>query len=139
MEDNENQDRVILDGVPLPPPVFFCTIEAENSREQKQLESILENLSREDPSIQVKVDSDQGTAVVSGQGELHLEILRDRIEIEYGIRTELGTMRVAYRESVGESHEEEMTLEKKIGKLACFAQLTLKIETTLDEVDVSEL
>ena len=50
----------------------------------------------------MKIDADSGVSQISGQGELHLEILRDRIELEYGIKTELGTMRVAYRESVGE-------------------------------------
>jgi elongation factor G len=49
---------------------------------------------------------------VSGLGELHLEILRDRIEIEYGIKSELGKMRVAYRESVGKTVQGELTLEK---------------------------
>ena len=97
------------------------------------------NLSREDPSIQVKIDSDSNTAIVSGQGELHLEILRDRIELEYGIKTELGAMRVAYRESVGDSFEEELILDKKIGKSSCYAQLTLKIESTLEDFDFSEM
>lgn len=50
--------------------------------------------------------------LVSGQGELHLEILRDRIEIEYKIKAELGQMRVAYRESVGKTHELELNLDK---------------------------
>jgi len=49
-------DRIVLDGVKMPPPVFFCSIEAENSREQTELEVILQNLAREDPSLNVKVD-----------------------------------------------------------------------------------
>jgi elongation factor G len=58
-------------------------------------------LSREDPSITVKVEEDTDQVLVSGLGELHLEILRDRIELEYGIKPILGPMRVSYRESVG--------------------------------------
>ena len=72
-------------------------------------------MSREDPSIQVKVNEDNSQVLISGQGELHLEILRDRIELEYGIVGELGPMRVAYRESIGKDHELELELDKKIG------------------------
>ena len=99
--EESDQDRVILDGLSMPPPVFFCTIEAESSRDSKQLEQILHNLSREDPSIQVKSSEENNNILISGQGELHLEILRDRIELEYGLVAELGPMRVAYRESIG--------------------------------------
>ena len=53
--------------------------------------------------------------MISGQGELHLEILRDRIELEYGLVAELGQMRVAYRESIGQNNEMELVLDKKIG------------------------
>ena len=65
------------------------------------MEQILHNLSREDPSISVKVDEETEQVLISGLGELHLEILRDRIEIDYGINSHLGPMRVAYRESIG--------------------------------------
>lgn len=54
--EETDPDRLILEGVKMPPPVFFCSIEAENSREQTELEVILQNLSREDPSLNVKVD-----------------------------------------------------------------------------------
>jgi len=100
IEENDTT-RIILDGVRMPPPVFFCSIEAESSRDQTELEKILFNLTREDPSLNVNNDGETGQLLVSGQGELHLEILRDRIELEYKIKAELGPMRVAYRESVG--------------------------------------
>ena len=63
--------------------------------------------------------------IVSGLGELHLEILRDRIEIEYGIKAELGRMRVAYRESVGKKVQSELTLEKQIGGTNMYAKVSL--------------
>lgn len=77
--------------------------------------------------------------MVSGLGELHLEILRDRIEIEYGIKSELGRMRVAYRESVAESFEKELELTKTIGGAHMFAKLHLRIESTIEDNDVAEL
>ena len=58
--EDTNPDRIILDGVSMPPPVFFCSIEAMSSRDQAQLEKILHNLSREDPSISVKGNEETG-------------------------------------------------------------------------------
>ena len=96
-------------------------------------------MSREDPSIQVKADQETGNIVISGQGELHLEILRDRIELEYGLVAELGPMRVAYRESIGQDRELELVLDKKIGSQSMYAKLKIRIESTLDDYDVSEM
>ena len=74
--------------------------------------------------------------LVSGQGELHLEILRDRIELEYGLKAELGPMRVAYRESIGETTELEVELDKVVGKQSMYCKLKLQVESTLDEHDI---
>ena len=57
---------MVLDGVSMPPPVFFCSIEAESNRDQSKLEAVLHNLSREDPSISVKSNPETGQLVVSG-------------------------------------------------------------------------
>jgi len=97
------------------------------------------NLSREDPSISVKNDEETGQLIVSGLGELHLEILRDRIEIEYGIKAELGRMRVAYRESVGKPVLGELVLEKQMGGTNLYAKLSLQIESTLDDFDMQDI
>jgi len=137
--DELDNDKIVMTGVNMPPPVFFCSIEAESSRDQKQLEQILHNLSREDPSISVKVEDETDQVLVSGLGELHLEILRDRIEIDYGISATLGPMRVAYRESVGQTKEIELRLEKQIGGQSLFVQLKMSIESTLEDFDPTEL
>lgn len=85
MLDELDLSNTQIAGISMPPPVFFCSIEAELSRDKQELEKILFNLSREDPSIQIQEDEETGQLLVSGLGELHLEVLRDRIEIEYGI------------------------------------------------------
>ncbi len=77
--------------------------------------------------------------LVSGQGELHLEILRDRIEIEYGMKTDLGPMRVAYRESVSLTQELEVELDKAIGGSSMYAKLKFRIESTLEDFDMTEI
>lgn len=85
MLDELDKSNTQMSGVNMPPPVFFCSIEAELSRDKQELEKILFNLTREDPSIQIQEDEETGQLLVSGLGELHLEVLRDRIEIEFGI------------------------------------------------------
>lgn len=137
--DELDQEKIILDGVKMPPPVFFCSIEAESSRDATKLEQILHSMSREDPSISVKTNSETGQLLVSGQGELHLEILRDRIELEYNLKADLGPMRVAYRESVSESSQLEVVLDKKIGSSSMYAKLLIQIESTLDDYDITEI
>lgn len=87
----------------------------------------------------MKNDEETGQLIVSGLGELHLEILRDRIFIEYGIRADLGRMRVAYRESVGKTTDGELVLEKLINGVNMYAKIQMQIETTLDDFDVQDI
>lgn len=137
--DELSTTKVQLSGVTMPPPVFFCSIEAEMSRDKQQLETILFNLSREDPSIHVNEDDETGQLLVSGLGELHLEVLRDRIEIEYGLKATLGKMRVAYRESISESGEQEIELQKTIGGAHMYCKLLIRVESTIEEIDAAEI
>lgn len=123
----------------MPPPVFFCSIEPDLSQDKTELEKILFALSREDPSLHVKEDDETGQLLVSGLGELHLEILRDRIQLEYGIDARLGRMRVAYRECLSGSSEKEVEFEKTIGGAHMYCKLKLAVETLIDDVDMSEI
>ena len=66
MIEENDPERLVLEGVRMPPPVFFCSIEAESSRDQDELEKILFNLTREDPSLNVKTDSETGQLLISG-------------------------------------------------------------------------
>ncbi|KAE8285228.1 Ribosome-releasing factor 2, mitochondrial [Larimichthys crocea] len=91
---------VVLSGVEVPDPVFFCTIEPPTMAKQADLENALTCLQREDPSLKVRVDPDSGQTILCGMGELHIEIIHDRIRREYGIETHLGPLQVAYRETI---------------------------------------
>ncbi|KAM3599877.1 uncharacterized protein V6R79_013261 [Siganus canaliculatus] len=93
-------DSVVLSGVEVPDPVFFCTIEPPTMAKQADLENALNCLQREDPSLKVRLDPDSGQTILCGMGELHIEIIHDRIRREYGIETHLGPLQVAYRETV---------------------------------------
>ncbi|KAJ4926467.1 hypothetical protein JOQ06_008640 [Pogonophryne albipinna] len=107
---------VVLSGVEVPEPVFFCTIEPPTMAKQADLENALNNLQREDPSLKVRVDPDSGQTILCGMGELHIEIIHDRIRREYGIETHLGPLQVAYRESILHEVSTTETLDRTIGE-----------------------
>ncbi|TNM92225.1 hypothetical protein fugu_019237 [Takifugu bimaculatus] len=111
----EEQTTVVLSGVEVPDPVFFCTIEPPTMAKQADLENALKCLQREDPSLKVRVDPDSGQTILCGMGELHIEIIHDRIRREYGIETDLGPLQVAYRETVLREVSATDMLDRTVG------------------------
>ncbi|XP_031716098.1 ribosome-releasing factor 2, mitochondrial [Anarrhichthys ocellatus] len=107
---------VVLSGVEVPDPVFFCTIEPPTMAKQADLENALNCLQREDPSLKVRVDPDSGQTILCGMGELHIEIVHDRIRREYGVETHLGPLQVAYRESILHEVSTTDTLDRTVGE-----------------------
>lgn len=124
--------RVVLPGVQIPKPVFTCSIEAESSAKQKELETALDNLQREDPSFVVAVEDETGQMLMSGMGELHLEILQERLRSEYKLEPSIGAMRVAYLESIVESGVRQYSHDVMLGTNRHFAQITVLVEPLLD-------
>ncbi|XP_011814641.1 PREDICTED: ribosome-releasing factor 2, mitochondrial isoform X2 [Colobus angolensis palliatus] len=112
---NKEAERVLLAGVEIPEPVFFCTIEPPSVSKQPDLEHALKCLQREDPSLKVRLDPDSGQTVLCGMGELHIEIIHDRIKREYGLETYLGPLQVAYRETILNSVRATDTLDRTLG------------------------
>lgn len=99
-DDTESLDTPVLAGLEIPSPVFFCSVEAPSASSQKDLDYALECLQREDPSLSAKLNPDTGQTILCGMGELHLEIVQNRILTEYGIDAHLGPLQVAYKETV---------------------------------------
>ncbi|XP_006823391.1 ribosome-releasing factor 2, mitochondrial-like [Saccoglossus kowalevskii] len=122
-----SSDVPVLAGLEVPEPVFFCTIEAPSISQQKELDNALLCLMREDPSLQTRTDEDTGQTVLLGMGELHLDIIRDRIQNEYGIEAELGPLQVSYRETITKPSEEQITLDRTIGSKHHNVTVTLKV------------
>ncbi|KAI5144353.1 Ribosome-Releasing Factor 2 [Manis pentadactyla] len=112
---NNEADRLLLAGVEIPEPVFFCTIEPPSVAKQSDLDYALKCLQREDPSLKVRLDPDSGQTVLCGMGELHIEIIHDRIKSEYGLETYLGPLQVAYRETILNSVRATDTLDRTLG------------------------
>lgn len=124
---NSEAESLLLAGVEIPEPVFFCTIEPPSVAKQPDLEHALERLQREDPSLKVKLDPDSGQTVLCGMGELHIEIIHDRIKREYGLETYLGPLQVAYRETILNSARATDTLDRVLGDKRHFVRAELEV------------
>ncbi|XP_007426439.1 ribosome-releasing factor 2, mitochondrial isoform X1 [Python bivittatus] len=108
--------NLLLAGIEIPEPVFFCTIEPPSMVRQSDLDQALICLQREDPSLKVKIDPNTGQTILCGMGELHIDIIHDRIKREYKLETYLGPLQVAYRETIQNSVEAADTLDRTIGE-----------------------
>ncbi|XP_056314035.1 ribosome-releasing factor 2, mitochondrial [Danio aesculapii] len=115
-ENRSSSHSVALAGVEVPEPVFFCSIEPPTMAKQADLEHALNCLQREDPSLKVRIDPDSGQTVLCGMGELHIEIIHDRIKREYKIETHLGPLQVAYRETILQSATATDLLDRTLGE-----------------------
>lgn len=113
--DQESIESVFGSSSRIPEPVFFCSIEPPSLAYQNALEQALNELQREDPSLRVTYDSETGQTVLSGMGELHLEIIKDRILKEYKINAELGQLQIAYLESPVNKVTDSLLTDMKIG------------------------
>ncbi|XP_025962604.2 ribosome-releasing factor 2, mitochondrial isoform X2 [Dromaius novaehollandiae] len=120
-------ESLLLAGVEVPEPVFFCTIEPPSMAKQQDLDNALNCLQREDPSLKVKLDPDTGQTILCGMGELHIEIIHDRIKREYGIETYLGPLQIAYRETILNAAQAADTLDKTVGDKRHFVTAELEV------------
>ena len=109
------QAQVALDRIEFPEPVMFMAIEPKTRADKEKLEEALAMLSAEDPTCRVRVDGETGQTVVSGMGELHLEILRDRLLREFKVPANTGKPMVSYYETVTGSADGHGTFDREIG------------------------
>ncbi len=120
-------EQVILPGLEIPEPVIFRAIEARSTADQNLLVEALERMQREDPSFRVRIDADSGQTLMGGMGELHLEIIVDRILREARVAANVGKPQVAYRETVGRNLTLPFEYDREIGGKRQYARLVLEI------------
>lgn len=130
-----DKNPVLLPGVPTPETVFSCSIEPESSSESKKLEDALSFFQLEDPSFLVTNDEETGQTLMHGMGELHLEVIVDRLRTEYNLKPTVGQMRVAYRESINESSDVAHEYDTLIGTSRQYAHVSLSV-SPLDQDQV---
>uniref|UniRef100_A0AAY4AIY6 Ribosome-releasing factor 2, mitochondrial n=1 Tax=Denticeps clupeoides TaxID=299321 RepID=A0AAY4AIY6_9TELE len=132
MNPGREASELVLAGVEVPEPVFFCTIEPPSMAKQADLDHALTCLQREDPSLKVHIDPDSGQTILSGMGELHIQIIHDRIRREFGIETHLGPLQVAYRETILRSASTTDILDRTLGEKRHVVTVALSVRP-LDE------
>ena len=120
--------RVVLDSIDFPAPVIEVTVEPKSLAEHDKLGVALAHLASEDPSFQVACDAETGQTVIRGMGELHLEIIVDRLRREFKVDANVGTPQVAYRETLAGPAEVDFTLDRMAGVAGQFARLKIQLE-----------
>ncbi|MBS3818673.1 elongation factor G [bacterium] len=119
---------LVFGSIKFPEPVVSAIIEPRSRREHPRLSEALSKVSREDPSFKVAQDPSTGQTVVYGMGELHLEIIMDRMEREYGVKANLGKPQVAYKETITNSIEEEGKYIRQSGGRGQYGHCRIRIE-----------
>jgi len=119
---------IVLESMEFPEPVVAMAFEPASSAEREALEEALRAVAEEDPTFRVAIDPETGQLIARGMGELHLEIVRDRIEREFKVRTRCGRPMVAYRETVEKDGVGEYTFARVIGGKGHFAAVSVRAE-----------
>jgi elongation factor G len=126
LSDVNNQ--VILERMEFPNPVIEVAVEPKTKSDQEKLGVALNRLAQEDPSFRVSVDHESGQTIIRGMGELHLDIIVDRMRREFGVEANVGAPQVAYRETVSKEAKVDYTHKKQTGGSGQFARVKLTIE-----------
>jgi len=122
------KDKVILERMEFPDPVISVAVEPKTKADQEKMGIALGKLAQEDPSFRVATDEESGQTIISGMGELHLEILVDRMMREFKVEAEVGAPQVAYRETIRSAVNKEYKYAKQSGGRGQFGHVYLKIE-----------
>ena len=123
------QDKpIILERMIFPEPVIHVAVEPKTKVDQEKMGLALNRLAQEDPSFRVRTDEETGQTIISGMGELHLEILVDRMKREFSVEANVGAPQVAYRECIKKAVESEGKFVKQSGGKGQFGHVWLKVE-----------
>ncbi len=119
---------IILERMVFPEPVIHVAVEPKTKADQEKMGIALGRLAQEDPSFRVRTDEESGQTIISGMGELHLEILVDRMKREFGVEANVGAPQVAYREAIRKSVEIEGKYAKQTGGRGQYGHVWIKME-----------
>ncbi len=122
------KDKVVLERMDFPDPVISVAVEPKTKADQEKMGVALSKLAQEDPSFRVHTDEETGQTIISGMGELHLEIIVDRMKREFKVEAEVGAPQVAYRETIRSSVNKEYKYAKQSGGRGQYGHVFLKIE-----------
>ncbi|PSQ93581.1 MAG: elongation factor G [Bacteroidetes bacterium SW_4_67_19] len=121
---------IILEEMEFPEPVIRIAIEPKSKADRDKLGNGLLKLAEEDPTFEVSTDEETGQTIIAGMGELHLEIIVDRLKREFGVEANVGRPQVAYREAITTSYDEHYQLKKQTGGRGQFAEVYIEFSPT---------
>jgi elongation factor G len=131
----DSANPIVLESMTFPEPVIQVAIEPKTKGDQEKLSTAIQKLSAEDPTFQVHLDEDTGQTIIAGMGELHLDILVDRMRREFKVEANVGKPQVAYRETIRRAVEKyDYTHKKQTGGSGQFA----KVQITLEPLEAQE-
>ncbi len=126
---SKDKEPVILPGMAIPEPVIFRAVEARSAADQRDLDAALEDIQIEDPSFTVREDREAGQTLMCGQGELHLEVIVNKLERDFNVQARVGLPQVAYREAATRPTTQTLEYDREIGGKRQYAKLTLSLAT----------
>ena len=124
---------VSLEEMTFPQPVIHVSVEANSKADQEKMGIALGKLGEEDPTFKIKTDDETGQTILSGMGELHLEVLVDRMKREFGVEATVGAPQVAYRETIGKEIDIEEKYSKQTGGRGQFGHVLMKVRPLSQE------
>ncbi|GAA3043956.1 elongation factor G [Gordonia defluvii] len=132
----DSANPIVLESMTFPDPVINVSIEPKTKSDQEKLGTAIQKLAEEDPTFSVKLDDETGQTVIGGMGELHLDILVDRMKREFKVEANVGKPQVAYRETIRKTVEKhDYTHKKQTGGSGQFAKVQIKLEPLVDAED----
>ena len=133
------ENPVLLEGIDFPEPVVALRIEPKTKADQEKLGTALSRLSQEDPTFRVTTDKETLDTIIAGMGELHLEILVDRMKREFNVEANVGTPQVAYRETISGEAEQEVKYIKQTGGRGQYGHVKIRLKPMDKDVDLEKL
>ena len=124
----DEKKAVVLESLFIPEPVISVAVEPKTKQDQEKLATSLHKLAEEDPTFKVKVDHETGQTIISGMGELHLEILVDRLKREFKVEADVGKPQVAYRETIRAKATSDMKYAKQSGGRGQYGHVVVDFE-----------
>ncbi|WP_036223427.1 elongation factor G [Mesoaciditoga lauensis] len=125
---SSEDDPIILESIEFPEPVISIAVEPESKNEESKLEAALTKLMDEDPTFRVSTDKESGDTILSGMGELHLEIIIDRLKREFNVQTRVGRPQVAYRETISVPVDAEGKYIRQSGGRGQYGHVRIRFE-----------
>ena len=131
----EEKQFIVLESMDFPEPVISVAVEPKTKADQEKMSAALAKLSQEDPSFKVKTDNESGQTIISGMGELHLDVIIDRMRREFTVNANIGKPQVAYRETIIGSCEVESKFVRQSGGKGQFGHVCVRFERADDPLD----